>query len=68
MNKNLMKSIMVLHEDTNNALAEVLGISPSTLSQKINESNGAEFNQGEIKMIIDRYQLTAEQISQIFFA
>lgn len=67
MNKNLLRSVMVLHDDTNITLAEYLGISDSTLSLKMNETNGAEFTQGEIKKIIKRYDLTAEQTLQIFF-
>lgn len=58
---------MVLHNDTNITLAEYLGISDSTLSLKMNETNGAEFTQGEIKKIIQRYNLTSEQTLQIFF-
>lgn len=67
MNKNLLRSVMVLHDDTNITLAEYLGTSDSTLSLKMNETNGAEFTQGEIKKIIQRYNLTAEQTLQIFF-
>ena len=68
MNKNLLRSVMVLHDDTNITLAEYLGISDSTLSLKMNETNGAEFTQGEIKKIILRYDLTAEQTMKIFFS
>ena len=68
MNKNMLRSVMVLHNDTNSILAEYLGIADSTLSLKINETNGAEFTQGEIRKVILRYQLTAEQVMQIFFA
>lgn len=67
LNKNMLRSVMVLHDDTNITLAEYLGISDSTLSLKMNETNGAEFTQGEIKKIIKRYDLTAEQTLQIFF-
>lgn len=67
MNKNMLKSVMVLHGDTQETLAEYLGISAPTLSLKMNETNGAEFTQGEIKKIIKRYDLTAEQTLQIFF-
>ena len=67
MNKNMLKSVMVLNGDTNHDLAEYLGISDPTLSLKMNETNGAEFTQGEIKKMIDRYHLTAEQTLQIFF-
>ena len=63
----MLKSVMVLHDDTQETLAEYLGISAPTLSLKMNETNGAEFTQGEIKKIIDRYDLTAEQTMNIFF-
>lgn len=68
MNKNLLRSIMVLNYDNNKDLAEYLGISTSTLSCKMNETNGAEFNQSEIRKIKTRYELTPDQIDQIFFS
>lgn len=67
MNKAALKSVMVLHGDGNKELAECLGISEQSVSAKINE-NGTEFKQGEIAKIIERYNLTAEQIEAIFFA
>lgn len=57
---------MVLHNDTNKTLAEFLNVSEQTICNKINE-NGTEFKQGEIAKIVERYNLTAEQISAIFF-
>ena len=63
----MLKSVMVLHGDTQEALAEYLEISSPTLSLKMNETNGAEFTQGEIKKIINRYDLTEEQTMKIFF-
>ena len=57
---------MVLHGDTNSSLAELLGISLQSVSNKLNE-NGSEFKQGEIAKIKDRYNLTAEQVNDIFF-
>lgn len=66
MNKNLLRSIMVLHNDTNETLAEALGISKTSLSDKINEK-GTEFKQGEISIIKKRYSLSDEQTSAIFF-
>ena len=66
MNSTLFRSIMVLNNDTNKSLAEFLGISEQTVCNKINE-NGTEFKQGEMKMIIKRYNLTPEQIRDIFF-
>ena len=57
---------MVLNNDTNKSLAEFLDLSEQTVCNKINE-NGTEFRQGEIAMIKDRYNLTADQIADIFF-
>ena len=67
MNKAALRSMMVLHGDTNKELAECLGISEQSVSAKINE-NGTEFKQGEIAKIRERYNLTAEQVEAIFFA
>lgn len=67
MNANMLRSVMVLHGDTNKALAEALGITPQSLSDKINE-RGTEFKQGEIARIRDRYDLTADQVDDIFFS
>lgn len=66
MNTKLFRSIMVLNNDTNKSLAEYLHVSEQTVCNKINE-NGTEFRQGEIAMIKERYNLTADQISDIFF-
>lgn len=67
MKKELLRSIMVLHGDTNKDLADYLGISEQSVSNKINE-NGTEFKQGEIARIKSRYNLTSEQVDRIFFA
>ena len=58
---------MVLFGDTQGDLAEALDISQQRLSAKMNETNGAEFNQREIRIIRQRYNLTAEELSLIFF-
>ena len=67
MNKELLRSIMVLHGDTNRDLADYLGITEQSLSNKINE-NGTEFKQGEMRLIRKRYKLTCDQVDLIFFA
>ena len=67
MNKTRLKSIMILHGHTNKDIANLLGISEQSVSSKINE-NGTEFKQGEIKMIADEYNLTPEDIADIFFS
>lgn len=67
MNKNKLKSVMVLHGDKNDDLAQALGISSQRFSAKINERDGAQFNQGEILLIKEKYELTAEEVDEIFF-
>lgn len=67
MNKNLLRSIMVLNNDTNKSLADYLGISEKSVNDKINE-NKTEFRQSEISLIKKRYSLTDEQTSAIFFS
>lgn len=66
MNSKLFRSFMVLNNDTNKTLASYLNISEQSVCNKINE-NGTEFKQGEIAMIKERYNLTAEQLRDIFF-
>lgn len=68
MNKNLLESEMKAYGDTGTALAAFLGIARSTFSAKLNETNGAEFTQGEIYRIKMKYNLSAEKINEIFFA
>ena len=67
MNKNLLESVMKAHGDTGLTLSKYLGISRTTFSAKINETNGAEFTQSEISNIKLRYALDADQIDKIFF-
>ena len=66
MNKELLRSFMVLFGDTNKDLAEYLGITEQSVSAKINE-NKTEFKKKEIAKICERYKLNAEQIKAIFF-
>lgn len=68
MNKKLLKSKMVAFGDNNYTLSAALGIAPQTFSNKINETNGAEFTQGEMNLIRRRYKLTNEEFMKIFFA
>lgn len=67
MNKLKLESIMRLHGDTGTSLAKYIGISRTTFSAKINETNGAEFTQSEISMIREKYSLSPDDIVQIFF-
>ena len=68
MNKRLLESKMKMFGDTNSTLAQAIGISPQSFSSKKNETNGAEFKQGEIEKIKKRYSLTAVEVDAIFFA
>lgn len=66
MNSKLLRSVMVLHDDTNKSLADYLGLSEKSVNDKINE-RGTEFKQSEIARIKERYDLTDEQVISIFF-
>ena len=62
---------MVLHNDTVKSLADYLCITPQSVYSKMNESKTssgkkAEFGQGEIRRISEKYKLTANQIKEIF--
>lgn len=67
MDKRKLESVMRLHGDTGTSLAKVLNIARTTFSAKINETHGAEFNQGEIATIRERYSLSPEDVVAIFF-
>ena len=66
MNKNELKARMARHGDNCLKLAEALGKSPSTISHKLND--GIPFSLSEIQIMIDRYELSAEDVQTIFFA
>ena len=66
MNSKLLRSVMVLNNDTNKSLADFLGISEASVSNKINEV-GTEFKQGEIALIKSRYKLSPDEVEAIFF-
>ena len=67
MDKNLFISKMKLFGDTQSDLAQVLNLSLVRMNAKINETDGAEFKQSEIAAIRTRYNLTMEEVDQIFF-
>ncbi len=67
MNKLRLESVMRLHGDTGTSLARILNIARTTFSNKINETNGAEFTQGEIAIIIEKYALSPNDVVAIFF-
>lgn len=67
MNKKLFNSVMVRYGDIQETLANAMGLSVSRLNAKINERDGASFDQKEIQFIIDRYHLTKDEAMAIFF-
>ena len=68
LNKAKLRSHMVANNDTQESLANALGISLSRLNAKINEYGGAEFKQNEIAFIKARYSLKPTETDAIFFA
>ena len=67
MNAQLLRSLMVLHGDTNATLASFLCITEQSLSNKINAKR-TEFKQGEIARIKARYGLDSDMVDRVFFA
>ena len=66
MKRHLLKQKMVDNNDTMKMLAQVLGIAPNTLYKKM-QGTVQEFTQTEICIITEMYDLTAEEIKDIFF-
>ena len=64
MNKQELKAEMARYGDRQEDLAEALGMTPATLSAKVN--GAVEFKPSEIETIALRYGLYAEKIQAIF--
>ena len=65
MNINLLKSKMALYGDNQVKLAEALNITKNAMCFKLQEKN--EFKRSEIEVIAKRYELTSDEIKEIFF-
>ena len=65
LKRNFFNSKMALFNDTVSSLAEYLGISRQTLTLKLD--NKSDFTQSEIKKIVIKYNLTPDEMDQIFF-
>lgn len=63
---NVLLSKMVLFGDTQGILADALDITVQSVSNKINGTNGAEFTLSEVCIIMNRYELTPEEVVEIF--
>lgn len=65
MNEKELRAVMALNGDKLKDLAPALGITASTLSQKVN--GVVAFSRAEIETIALRYKLTPEDVVRIFF-
>ena len=65
LDKNAFKSVLAGHGDSQEDLALELGMSPSTLSAKINGKQ--DFKRHEIESIAKRYKLSIQDAGRIFF-
>lgn len=65
MNSLEMKVVMKRNQDTQEKLAEALALPVSGVNARINGS--IDFRSGEMKLIKERYNLSAEDVVNIFF-
>lgn len=72
IDKKLLKSKMALYGDKQNDLAAALGITIQRLSEKMNSKQVTEkvkpaaFTLAEVRIIMERYSLTPEEVVAIF--
>ena len=64
--KNILKSKMILQEKTQSEMAKILGLSLVSVSKKIN--GVIKFNLEEVKKIKDYLHLTDSEVVEIFFS
>lgn len=64
MNAKAFRAAMVYHGDTQATTAEYLKISRMALSSKLHDRY--DFRVPEIKMLCERWELTPEQVFEIF--
>ncbi len=65
VNKNLLKSKMILNNDSNKTLASKLNITEGSMSNKINSKN--KFTPEEMNFIREDYNLTDVEFIDMFF-
>lgn len=72
IDKKLLESKMALYGDNQNALAAALGITIQRLSAKMNAKQVSEkvkpaaFTLAEVRIIMQRYKLTPDEVVAIF--
>lgn len=72
MNVNLFKANMVKRGEAGKDIANLLGMAESTFSLKLNErknskGNVSEFTKSDIEKLKNHWELTNEEIIDIFF-
>lgn len=65
MNIPLFRSKMILNGDTQRKLADVLHLSDQSIGDKL---YGNKWRQHEIKILKERWSLTADDVDAIFFS
>jgi transcriptional regulator with XRE-family HTH domain len=65
VNTNELKAVMKRNDDSQEKLAEALGLKISGVSDRIRGKT--EFRRSEINLIRERYNLSAEETIAIFF-
>ena len=58
---------MAEYGDTQATLSAAMGLSLSRFNAKVNERNGATFTQAEITFIVERYHISSQKATAIFF-
>ena len=66
MNSNLLKALIVKNGETQEKLAEAMGLQTSALNMRINGK--IEFRRNEIIFIKQRYGLSSDEVDSIFFS
>ena len=66
MNKQMLRGLIIMNDGNQKNLANAMDMSLSRLNAKLNET-GAEFSKSEIDFIRNRYNLSREQLVDIFF-
>lgn len=67
MDKQLLRSLMTQHGDTQESLAAAMGISLSRFNAKINERAGAAFTKSEMEFMMGRYKMSSDLAMRVFF-
>ena len=65
MNSNLLKATIIKNGDTQEKLADAMGLPTSALNMRINGK--IEFRRNEIIYIKRRYSLSSDEVDSIFF-